>query len=128
MGTGARHLFILIPHLYIHKVPAKHPREKILDPRNTHEKKFRTHEIPTRKNLDPWNTHKKKFWTHQLPTRKNLGPSKYPREKNFRPTKARWHDSTRPTNISTPFFSCLYNVFYSWSNMWIWAYSLDVLM
>ena len=26
--------------------PTKYPREKILDPRNTHEKKFWTHEIP----------------------------------------------------------------------------------
>ena len=33
--------------------PTKHPLEKILNPRNTHDKKFRTHEIPTRKILDP---------------------------------------------------------------------------
>ena len=44
------------------------PREKISDPRNIHEKKILTHEIPTRKNfrpteyprekiLDPLNTH-----------------------------------------------------------------------
>ena len=32
----------------------KYPREKILDPRNTHEKKFGpTKEIPTRKNFKP---------------------------------------------------------------------------
>ena len=36
------------------------PPEKILDPRNTHEKKSWTHKIPTRK----------KLWTHEIPTRK----------------------------------------------------------
>ena len=42
---------------------------KILDPQNTHERKSRTHETPTRKNLDPENTREKKF-----------GPTKYPRK------------------------------------------------
>ena len=52
--------------------PTKNPREKVLDPRKTHEKKFCTHEIPTRKKfvpmkyqrekvLDPQNTHEKKI-------------------------------------------------------------------
>ena len=31
----------------------KYPREKLLDPRNTHEKKIETHEIPTKKILGP---------------------------------------------------------------------------
>ena len=31
--------------------PTKYPREKIFDARNTHEKKFVTHKIPTRKNF-----------------------------------------------------------------------------
>ena len=35
----------------------------------THEKKLRTHKIPTRKNV-----------TYKIPTRKNLGPTKYLRE------------------------------------------------
>ena len=39
IGAGLRDLFILIPPLYIHEVPTKHPRVKILDP-----------EIPIRKN------------------------------------------------------------------------------
>ena len=52
---------------------------KIMDPRNTYEKKFQTHE--------------KKFGTHEIPTRKNYGP-----------TKARWHDGTRPTEFSTLIF------------------------
>ena len=65
MGTGARHLFILIPHLYIHKVPAKHPREKILDPRNTHEKKSGPMKYPQEKILDSPITHEKKFGTHE---------------------------------------------------------------
>ena len=57
------------------------------------------------------NTHQKKFWTHEIPTGKDLGPIKYPREnildprdiheKKFWtqevPTKARWHNGTRPT-------------------------------
>ena len=33
--------------------PTKYPREKIVDPRNTHEKKLCSHEIPARKNLGP---------------------------------------------------------------------------
>ena len=58
----------------------KCPRERTLDPRNTLEKKFGTHEIPTRKYLEPTkNTHVKKFSTHEIPT------------------KARWHGGTRPT-------------------------------
>ena len=33
---------------------------------------------PREKILDPQNTHKNKFWTHKTPTRKNFGPTKYP--------------------------------------------------
>ena len=40
LGAGVQHLFIYISHLYIHELPAKHPREKMLDPLNTYEKKF----------------------------------------------------------------------------------------
>ena len=54
--------------------------------RNFHGKDFRPMKILTRKNLDPRNTNEKKFQTHEIPTRKNYGP-----------TKARWHDSMRPT-------------------------------
>ena len=49
--------------------------------RNTHEKNFRTHNIPTKIKLCPRNTPEKKFWTHKIPTRKNFGPTKYSREK-----------------------------------------------
>ena len=52
-GGRVWHLFIFIAHLYIRELPKKYPREKILDPRNTHEKKFRTYEIPTRRNFGP---------------------------------------------------------------------------
>ena len=49
--------------------------------RNIHEKKFWTHEIPTRKNFGltkyPW----EKIWTHEISTRKNFGLTNYPREK-----------------------------------------------
>ena len=30
-------------------------------------------------------THERKFWTHEIPTRKNLGPAKYPRGKTLDP-------------------------------------------
>ena len=50
IGAGVRGLFIIVPHLlYINEVPTKHSREKNLDPRNTHRKKFWTHKTPTRK-------------------------------------------------------------------------------
>ena len=82
----------------------KYPRQKILDPRNTPEKKIWTHEItrrktfgprktleknfgftkyPLEKNLDPRNNQEKNFWTHERPSRF----TKYPLEKNFLPTK-----------------------------------------
>ena len=47
------------------------PPEKILNPR----KKF----------LDPRNTHEKKFGTHEIPTRKNLEHTKYPRQISLDP-------------------------------------------
>ena len=63
---------------------------------------------PTTENYEI--THEKKFGTYEIPTRKNLGPMKYPREKIldprnpyekiFGPTKARWHDGTRPTRLT----------------------------
>ena len=70
---------------------------KILDSRNTYEKKFETHEIPTRKSLrfrkyprennwDPRNNQEKITETHEIPTGKIFGPM-----------KARWHGGTRPT-------------------------------
>ena len=95
--AGVRHLFILIPVLYIHEVTTKYSREKIVHPRNTHEKKFWTHKNthekkfgptkhPREKTLDPQNTHekkfgptkyKKKFWTHDIPTRQILYPRRH---------------------------------------------------
>ena len=36
---------------------------------------------PQDKILNPQNTHQKKFGTHEIPTRKNCGPMKYPQEK-----------------------------------------------
>ena len=77
----------------------------------THERKFRTHEIPTRKNLGPTKYPRKKTGTHEIPRRKFFGPTKYPRAKILAPrntheqkfwaheipTKARWRDGTKPT-------------------------------
>ena len=40
IGAGVQDLRILFPDLYIQEVPTKHPREKISDPQNTHEKKI----------------------------------------------------------------------------------------
>ena len=82
----------------------KYLGEKILDPQNINEKKFRTYKIPTRKNFgpkkfpreknfDPWHKQEKKFGTHEIPTRKKYGP-----------TKARWHDGTRLTAHSFMFY------------------------
>ena len=75
--------------------PTKYPRVKIVDPRNTHDRKL---------------------WTHEILTRKNLGPTKYPREnilnsrnaheKNIQAheiaTMAQWHDRTRPKMAHDP--------------------------
>ena len=80
-------IYFLIPHLNAQELPMKYPREKIWtheifttkhfrpnprekisDPRNTHEKKLWTHEIPTRKKIGPQNTLEKKFRTHQILT------------------------------------------------------------
>ena len=41
--------------------PTKHPREKTLSPRNTHEKKFWNHSKTWEKISDPRNNHKKLF-------------------------------------------------------------------
>ena len=61
------------------------PRKNLLDPRNTNEKTFWTHEIPTRKNV---RSTRKKFPIHEISTRKKSGP-----------TMARWYDGTRPTEF-----------------------------
>ena len=95
---GVQYLSILIAHLYIHELPTKYRRVKILDPQNTRKKKFWTHKVPTRKKsglmkyareeiLDPRNSHKKKSWTHDMPTRRNFRPTKKPLEKRLDPRK-----------------------------------------
>ena len=56
-------LFLLRPTTEIYEIPTQ---EEILYPRNTHEKKLWTHEIPTRKIWDEGNTHEKKFGTHEI--------------------------------------------------------------
>ena len=66
------------------------PRDKILDPRNTHEKKAYIHKIPTRKHFGPRNKHDKNFRIQEISMRKNLWPTKYQRR----------HDDTRPTRIT----------------------------
>ena len=86
-----RQLSILIHHLCINDLPTKYPREnfkltkytraKILERRNTTEKKNLTHEYPRKnfspkegpreKTLDTRNTYQKKFYTHETPWEKN---------------------------------------------------------
>ena len=41
--------------------------------------------IENRKILDPRNTHEKKSWTHEKPTGNKFGPTKYPYEKILDP-------------------------------------------
>ena len=65
--------------------PTKYPREKNLDPRKTHKKKYWTHKTPMRKNLQTQNTHDKKLRTNKIPTRKGFGPTKAPAEQ--------WHET-----------------------------------
>ena len=66
---GGISLLIFVTYMFTNLGPTKYPREKFMDPQNTHEKKFRTQENP-----------REKFWTHEIPTRTNFGPTKYPRE------------------------------------------------
>ena len=55
-------------------------------PRNTYEKKFRTHEIPTRKNFGPTQYRREKNLDPQnTQKRKNFEPTKYPQGKNLDP-------------------------------------------
>ena len=77
-----------------------------MNPPNTYEKTYQSHEIDTKKNsgptkylrekyLNPENTHKKyldlqntnekSILTHKIRTRKNFGRTKYPRENNLDP-------------------------------------------
>ena len=70
------------------------PKRKIVDPRNTHEKKFGPENYPGKKNWNPQNTHEKKLWTNEIPTRKIFGSTKYPRmhddSMTLNPQDPRW--------------------------------------
>ena len=66
--AGVWHLFILIPLIMRYL-------------QNIHEKKFSTHEIPTRKKFGPTKYPRDQIWAHEIPTRKNFGRTEYPREK-----------------------------------------------
>ena len=58
---------------------------------------------PREKILDPQNTHEKKYWTHEIPTTRNIGPTKYPRQEILDPkivdprkylgTMTQWHET-----------------------------------
>ena len=52
-------------------------------PRNIHGKKIGPTKYPWGKILNPQNTHETKFRTHEIPMRKNFGPTKYPQENNL---------------------------------------------
>ena len=76
-----------------------YPREKIFE---TTRKNYRPTKYPRQKTLDPRNTHEKKFGSHEINKRKYFGSTKHPWG-----TVARWHeihethDGTRPTKFST---------------------------
>ena len=83
-GERVWHLFVHIPQLYIHELPRKYSREKILHPQSIHEKKCWTHEIPPKKKfLDPPHTHEKNLWTHEIPTRKKISNPQNTHEKKI---------------------------------------------
>ena len=78
----------------------KFPREKILNPPNTHEEKFGTHEMPARKNWGSTKYQQEKIYDPRNTHEKNSGLTKYPQEKigdPRLPTKTQWHHGTRPT-------------------------------
>ena len=75
IGDGMRHSFPFFFFLCIHNLRTKYPRKKI-----------RTH----------WILSKKKVRPIIYPREDNLDPRKT-YEKNVGPTKARWHNGTRPT-------------------------------
>ena len=72
-----------------------------MGPRNTHERKILTHEIPTTKHFGPTNTHQK-ILDPQNPKRKISDP-RNTHEKNFGPTKyPRSHGGTMARNPRDP--------------------------
>ena len=79
--------------------PTKYPRENIWDSRNTNEKNFRTHEIPTKKTFGPTKYPREKIWEPRNIREKILSNREIP-------TKAQWHDGTRPTKLSI--LGCIY--------------------
>ena len=58
-------------------------------------KYFRPTKYPLENILNPPNTNEKIFWTHEIPTRKNVGPTKHPRKYNgmmaLDPRDPLWH-------------------------------------
>ena len=55
--------------------------------------------IESHKILDPRNTHEKKSWTHKTPMGKNFEPTKYPREKISDPRR---RDGTVARDLGDP--------------------------
>ena len=60
------HLFLLISYLPIHELPTKYPREKLPDHKIPRRKRFGSTKNPRKKFLDPRNIHEKKFRTHEV--------------------------------------------------------------
>ena len=79
------------------------PREKKLNPQNTHEKKIWTHKILTRKILGPMIHLREKLLDPRIPTKKISDP-RNTHEKKYRtletPTKALWQDGTKHTRYT----------------------------
>ena len=83
----------------------EYPREKILDPRNTHKETFWTHKVPTIKTFGPTKYPRKNFPTHEVLMREKFGPTKYPREKISDPRSSqekRRHDGTIAQDLCGP--------------------------
>lgn len=92
-GGEVWHLFILTPQLYFHELPTQYPQEKILDPQNTHQKKFWTHEIAMRKNLGSNKYPREEIWDLTKHPPEKILDSEIPTKINFGLTEARWHET-----------------------------------
>ena len=79
---------------------------KTSDLQNTHNKKFCTHETPTRKNFTPRNNHEKNFFEPTKHSSEKMLDPWSTHEKKCRthetPTNAWWHDYTKPTMARNP--------------------------
>ena len=60
---------------------------------------WKSRNYPREKILEQRNTHEKKSWTHEIPTRINFGPTKYPRENIQNPRNTHEGTSTMERDL-----------------------------